>query len=879
MNQGMAIQWRSGRHPKVMRPVLAFLVCVLAASALEAADAAYPGEIRLTQEALYPAVRRSASPSGGLEVHSNPPALLWPVTAGKGVRYHVRLSQDAAFPTDRPLGATNQPWAVFNPHHKLADGTWYWQYAVTNDGRTTWSPVYTFRVTDAARVFETHTAKELIAACPRSHPRLLARAEQLGALRQRVQGVEAAATLITMARNRLGQKPPDEKEAAPKRSSQDESQARKLASDASKKLGQRVWNVVSVLCQAYLLTGEEPFGRQAARWAVHVAQWDRAGISGRNDLGDTFCLEAMALAYDSCYSLLSDRERKLLLTGINARAGHFFAQWVNHLEAALHPEHNWAYILPRTLQAAVATVGDLPEAEQWLTYAYEVWLARAPTAGTSDGGFMVGTNYNGIEGESLIALPTLFQGLAGDNFFAQPFYRNNLYYLLYCQPPQSYGDGFGDAHEMEKGPRAFHLRYFDALARRIRDPYATWYLQKGRAVAGKRESKKKSLDWGELTLGQKPPVWRGPFTLPQARAFCEAGVVAMHTHLDEPTRDLFVGFRSSPWGSFGHAQADQNTFNVIAGGERLFYSSGYKMPMGDPHMLGWYKHTRGHNGILVDGKGQPLGSEAFGWVPRFLHGERLSYCVGDASRAYDANPTADETEMIPDAKGQAKLGVGHAGLKRFRRHVVLLRPATVVIYDDLVADHPAEWSWLLHSMEELHLEADRHRLFASAGKARGRVNLIGSVPLRFEVTSHFGVPAVNWRGKISKDGEELSYADNQWHFTGLSGRKTPVMRFLAVIQVRLGGDVGEFAEVTTGADGWLRVGDWQIRAELDVSRRANLEVRSVDGTAGLVTSQGRLTVAGKVHEAKRPGSSLLVEKVGREWIIRETVDDVPEVAR
>ncbi len=879
MRNRRAIRWYSGRRLTVVGPALALLVSFLAAPVLRAADDTYPGEIRLTQKALYPAVRHSASPSGGVEVRVNPPALLWPVTGGKGVRYNVRLSPDASFPKDRTLSVSGQPWAVFNPHHRLAEGTWYWQYAVTADGHTTWSPVSTFRVTAAARVFETHTAKELVAACPRTHPRLLVRPEQLAALRQRAKGLEAAATVIAMARKRLNQRPPSEQKATPKRTSQDEGQAQKLASDASKKLGQRVWNVVSVSCQAYLLTGEEPFGRQAVRWAVQVARWDRAGISGRNDLGDTFCLEAMALAYDSCYNLLSDADREALRAGIKARAGHFFSQWVNHLEAALHPEHNWAYIMPRTVRAALATLGELPESEEWLTYAYEVWLARAPTAGTPDGGFMVGTNYNGIEGESLIALPSLFQSLSGDDFFARPFDRNNLYYLIYCQPPQSYGDGFGDAHEMEKGPRVFHRRYLDALACRTGDPYATWYLQKSRAAGSKRESKAKSLDWNELSTGRKPPEWHGPFALPQARAFREAGVVAMHTHLEEPTKDLFVGFRSSPWGSFGHAQADQNTFNVIVGGERLFYSSGYKMPMNDPHMLGWYKHTRGHNGILVDGKGQPLGSEAFGWVPRFLHGDRISYCVGDASRAYDADPVANEGDMIPDAKGQAKLGVGHAGLKRFRRHVVLLRPATVVIYDDLVADHPAEWSWLLHSMEKMRLDAEQHRLFASAKGARGRVDLLGSVPLRLNLTGHFGVPAVNWRGKTNKEGEELEYADNQWHFTGLSGRKTPAMRFLAVIQVRQKDETSEFAEVTAGADGWLRVGDWQIRAELDPSRRASLEVRSVDGTAALATNQERLSVAGRTHEAKRPGSSLLMEKAGERWMIREAVDEVPEVAR
>src|SRR5262249_36256022 len=160
--------------------------------------------------------------------------------------------------------------------------------------------------------------------------------------------------------------------------------------------------------------------------------------------------------------------------------------WINKLESVLHREHYWGHILPPAVQAALATLGDLPEAEEWFTYGYEVWLALTPSAGCDDGGWMLGTNYNGIEGDALVGMPAFFQTLPGDDLFAAPFYRNNLYYLIYCQPPQSYGDGFGDAHEMEKGPRAFHLRYVEALGRRLNEPYAAWYLQKSRKEVSKR---------------------------------------------------------------------------------------------------------------------------------------------------------------------------------------------------------------------------------------------------------------------------------------------------------------------------------------------------------------------------------------------------------
>jgi hypothetical protein len=366
------------------------------------------------------------------------------------------------------------------------------------------------------------------------------------------------------------------------------------------------------------------------------------------------------------------------------------------------------------------------------------------------------------------------------------------------------------------------------------------------------------LDWNDLGLGKERelPQLSGPFALPEARAFRETGVVAMHTNLADTLHDLFVSFRSSPWGSFGHAHADQNTFNIVVAGERLFYSSGYKVSDMDEHVLGWYKHTRGQNGILIDGQGQTYGTEGYGWIPRYLNGERITYTVGDASKAY-----------------------GHkAGLTEFRRHVALLRPSIVVVYDELSADHEAEWSWLLHSMEKITVEPDKQRLFGSAANARSQVDLFGSVPLKFKVTDHFAVPAINWRGS-TKEGEEVNYADNQWHLTATSSRKTDGMRFLAIIQISMDGDKNAFTEVTPDKDGWVRAGGWQIRAELDASKKPFLEIQSVDGTAALVTGKERITLGEETYTSTLPGSTLLIESMQADPIVQEAVDEFPKAAR
>jgi hypothetical protein len=116
------------------------------------------------------------------------------------------------------------------------------------------------------------------------------------------------------------------------------------------------------------------------------------------------------------------------------------------------------------------------------------------------------------------------------------------------------------------------------------------------------------------------------------------------------------------------------------------------MAMQDPLRLQWYKATIGHNGILVDGKGQLFGPDDYGWIARFLGGTTLCYTVGDATMAYGRDGTKDAT-----------------GLRRFKRHMLFLYPDIVVIYDELKAGHPVTWDWIIHSPGKFALDSANGR--------------------------------------------------------------------------------------------------------------------------------------------------------------------------
>ncbi|MHC4496798.1 MAG: heparinase II/III family protein, partial [Planctomycetota bacterium] len=439
-----------------------------------------------------------------------------------------------------------------------------------------------------------------------------------------------------------------------------------------------------------------------------------------------------------------------------------------------------------------------------------------------------------------------FESLTGVDFFSHPWYRNTIYYMLYTWPPNSVSDCFGDGGERKGLIPLSRLAFADVLGKRFNDPCAAWYVDKSLEAMKTGLENDSSLRWHRLRDGTGNTVDCGTknFDLTQAQLFGDIGIVAMHTNLADTTNNLMLAFRSSPYGSFNHAHADQNAFNVIFGGKRLFSNTGYYISYGDAHFKGWYKHSRGHNTVLIDGRGQGVDTtEAYGTVRRYSHGRRITYCMGDASNAY-----------------------GDAGLTCFRRHLVLLRPSTVVIYDELEADHPAEWSWLLHSPNIISTDASSTHLTASNENGRARVDVLGSVPLNFEIDNRFDPPALNWRKRTS-DGKLIEYPD-QWHVTVSPANKASKMRYLAVMQIRNAADAETFDEPARPGDGSIRIGPWSISGELDTSAPAALEIQHQNGETALAVDKPYVNVGGKRHGSGDKGGGVLVER----WPDRSIVE-------
>jgi hypothetical protein len=800
--------------------------------------------------ALLPETRQVASPAGGAAVLVNPPPLLWPAADSNAARFSVRLSEDRSFPAATTIHADNLRWAMFNPHVKLADGTWYWQYGTVKKAgqQPVWSEVFRFEVNSSARVFVTPTAEKMLAACPSSHPRVLITAGELDDFRKRLAGSPVATDYATHAKRYVGHRLPDLSKAAAKQEGKDAFETKNFAKWASKAYAADVLEAVDWLVPAYLTTGDERFAREAVRWGLFTAHLDPNGVTapGVSDFADGSCMRSMALCYDACYGLLSPAERAQMRQAMTARGGRLFGRMAGRLETNAWSAHVWQHILLEFTEVAFAMLGEVPDAEAWMAYAYELWVNRFPLMGSDDGGWAEGIGYFGSNLDTLLGTPSLWGRLTGADFFAVPWYRNVPYFHLYVWPPGSASDGFGDGTERGGPPGSERGLFLRVVGERCGNPYALWYAKEVKGMTD-RVVGGPLLTWRllRLTTATETPAAKPPADLPQARAFRDVGVVSMHTDLADASQDLMLGFRSSPYGAYNHAHACQNAFNLNIGGKRLFANSGYYIGYGDKHFTDWYTHTRGHNSILIDGKGQARGTLGYGWIARFLHGRQISYALGDASHAY-----------------------GDAGLTRFRRHLVLLRPSTVIIYDELEADHPAEWNWLVHSPAEL--TARGQRLSGGVSTGRGQIDLAGSQSLVITISDRFDPPAVNWRGK--KDDKQVIEYPNQWHATVNPQEKSQRMRFLAAIQVRLQTDTAPLEEAKMDKEGRLRVGPWQIRAELNAARDASLLVERSDGQAALAADRPQLMLAGKSYDVPAGGAILLEERGG---LVQSCVDELP----
>lgn len=749
------------------------------------------------------------------------------------LRYKVRFGRTPDLSTGAETHATL--WPFYNAHGITASGKWYWQYAYTStDGHDEWSPVYSFTVEPSDKRFAPPSFDEFIAKVPAGHPRIITDLAHRDALiknsmdkQERLWYIEGADKVLAEPMRTLDNIPTDHLANLTNKM-----QVNSFLTRESRKVIDGEERNIELLTRAYVLTGKREYADEALSRVLTMTSWsENPHVKG--DFNDATLLSVSTLAYDTFHDLLTPEQKQTLLNTIADKLGHMYEHYNNYLENHIAENHIWQMTLRIAMYAALATYGELPQSTLFADYLYNVWLARFPGL-NADGGWHNGDSYYTVNTRTLVELPYIMGRIAGFNYFSDPWYNNNVLYAIYQQPPFSKSGGNGSSHLKVKRPLPVRVGQLDALARILGDSYAADYVRITQAAEPgilKRTlaAKAGDLTWTRLQLEAELPQGKGLADLPAGHVFPQTGLASFNTSLADTRHNAMWSFRSSPYGSTSHALANQNSFNTFYGGDPLFYSSGHHIEFTDLHSMLCHRGTRAHNTILVDGMGQRIGVEGYGWIPRSYTGETIGYVVGDASNAYGKviSPLWLERGQLSDVDYSPENGWDENHLVKYRRHMVNLgNDGLLLIYDELEADRPVEWSYLLHTVENpMELAKDKQALRITATNSNGASDawLFGAGKLATDTTSQFFKPAVNWLVREA-DGTFKPYP-NHWHFTARS-RKSRNYRFATLIDTH---DKSVAARVPVGKDGKLSFGDWTVEVNLNPKTTAAFTATNTSG--------------------------------------------------
>ncbi len=793
--------------------------------------------------------RRTPYPQIGQTLYINPAPLLVPKNRKQADCLQFELSQQKDFSGEGNMLSKPVPWCMFNPHQKLSAGKWYWRFrSVSSSGENfPWSETMEFVMTDDVPTFVTPTFDVLLKKLSGETSRLNCFLDdKLGEARQKMYTHPEYNRMITSGREGLA------------------------ANYSTDTLVSNHATAMVDLCEklhtAYVLTQRDVYANkmvQLIRWMLPSRVTDRQ-LSNDFYAGDLAYL--LACSYETCYDRFTPQERNQMEQLMLRIIGHYYkSHFAGSMENHIFNNHLWQFTLRRLTQASLVLYDKYPEAHEFLEYAYELWTARAPATGFNrDGIWINGTCYFSANAITLYYLPALFSHLTGTDFFQHPWYKGVGKAMVYNWPPHSISVGWGDGHEqMNDKPLIIRSAFAEFLHRELGDPYAAWFTGIDQRYLMDDEMRLYRMVRPEA----KEKIATLPANEPKATWFRDCGEMIANSNMADYQNNLCLSFRSSPFGSGSHTQSTQNAFNLYFRGVPVYGSTGYYMNFTDPHNLLDYRHTRGHNTLLVDGIGQPFSIKAYGNIVRMLGGENISYCLGDASNAYcglNDYPMWIRNFANQGVEESRENGFGETSLTLYRRHIFLLHPDKVVIYDEMEAKSSVRWDWLLHSPVPFAIDKDT-KLLTTRNEAKqftSVAQLFSNQACDITQTDQFVVAP-----DITKAvrGEKLA---NQWHLTA-SFASSKRNRILTIIQVQPDGI--KAADISRQGNR-LQCGDWVIEAELNAKNPAKLFIENRVNKATFSYGTKKVSVGDHEYSLSAKEASLLYDCVNGQWKVQEMTD-------
>ncbi len=741
-----------------------------------ATTATFAGRQAIGSVVEFPADRPEGAlfprPPDGATVGINPPGLAW--WRCPGAATYAVLIRNSSGRTVYRADQLGDP--VHLPAVTLDPGRYNWDVeALSREGKAiARRGEHRFTVTENSALLPWEDPKRILARTPDEHPRYIFLREDLPAIRKTLETTRRSdwERVEALAERALGTPLP---EPPTYHTFTGENRARMGYTVYFREFRQRVDATLTPLSVAFLLSGRERYGARAKEILLTLEPW---GVDGPMSLLSPFGDEpGLSLArhgqraYDFLYPLFDSRERQRLRTFTAARGRQILERLRKADYLARPAESHNGRLIAYLAEYAIVMKDEAPEADQWLDYSLRGLTTFYPHWGDPDGGWAEGVSYalsyNMIY---LAALESLRR--IGFDLYKRPFFRNVRKFFLYCTSPIGEMKPFGDGSD--RGPGAAGAALLTHHARRFQDPACAWWAQQA-SPAGAVDPLISLVAEDDVT--PKPPA-----DLPSAMAFRGIGWAGLHSALDDPQRDTFFLFKSSPFGSVSHSHADQNSFAIMKGGHALAIPSGYYGPSyGMPHHAEWTRATKANNCVLVNGAGQVVRSQrARGRIVDFRHQKAVTYLSGDATEAYGGRLTG------------------------FLRHVLFLRPGLFMILDDLAAPGASRFEWLLHSYEKMTVDTSAGTVESARSGASLRVKLACEHGLEFSQTDAFDTPY-----NQGNPPEYHQHVENQWHFCAATQAPAAATRIAAAMVVA--DEARPLAAEWREHPGWLGV-IWQADA-------------------------------------------------------------------
>lgn len=799
-------------------------------------------------DALHDKTREKPYPKADNELYINPAPFIVPQAMKTGDKLQFAFSQSKDFPDTGTTVSTPKQWCMHNPHQTLKTGIWYWRFRSVNNNGTeqAWSETYSFEVKEETPRFVTPAFDIFIQNAPRTHPRLYAFLDNgLEQARRNVKSHPEYKQLIGRAQTALDTDysllpNPYDKAAEIKNSVQHLYQAHYLIQD--NQYADKLHEILTILL-SYPVSDSQLF----------------ASNFGATDIAISF-IEI----YDLLYSELTPEEKLGIENLLMRVSRYYFKVNCGKQENHIFDNHFWQHNMRILFQACFVLYDKATYAEEilpMLEYYYEIWTAHAPASGFNrDGIWHNGTAYITANIKTLYYIPSLFTHITQRDFLKHPWYLNAGKALVYTSPPHSKSIGFGDGSEKDDKPNRILAAFADFLAKENGDPYSGWYAGQCKELV----QQDYEFRLYRMVHNQSYPT-ELPSNTPKLVWYKDAGEVAIHTNLSHPEQDMAIGFRSSTFASGSHTVANQNSFNLLYKGTDVYRSSGYYQNFSDAHNLMSYRHTRAHNTILVNGIGQPYSLKGYGNVTRAMGGDHISYCLGDASHAYSGISDDPMWTAAFEAAGIAQTpenGFGKTPLSKYLRHLLVLHPHTIVIYDELEATEAVRWDWLLHSPTRFTIEKNTTTTINSSKGFKTTVRQFSNSPFELTQTNQFAVPPA-------------TSAPDQWHLTATYA-SCPQNRILTIIQITP--DSEQTPTIVRTGD-TFQCDDWNIQAAMNIYQPAELIVTSQTNSTVFSYSPDNPIIEGSVYLRKSPRSSLLYDKSNGRYGVTEQTDYIPASTR